>query len=715
MNILYKGNKGITKESLDEALEACNRANAEGYSDSKVYLQALKKSVREASEIIVDCINSMRRHHINDEELVNRIREQLLVVQNKFEQTYQETKASLDEKKKSSSKFNITLFGRTKAGKSTLMEILTHGDGSHMGKGGQRTTRDVRSYDWKGMSVIDVPGIDAWDGAEDDKLAEEAAIYADLILFLITAGQPEGTEADWLVKLKRMDKPVVCICNYKQSIDDERRLERFLSNPQLLAERMNVAGLVMQFNEFIHEHLPNEHVDFIVTHLYSKFASQQSKYADKKEALERVSLFDSVEKALINEVHKNGVLYRKKCYLSIIDVPIYQQMGQLFTFSNSSYSQYRLIQDKVNSFEKWCKKFNDDERSVLENVINQEYNKLRDSVPGFVETHLEDDDVNAAWTKHCSLFSIGYNIKKADKNTQQKLKKRVSELFSDLDKETKFSISFDSGSKLGNYQITNWKRGVQWAGILGSTGMGIAAIILGSTPLGWAALSVTAVSTFIAWLFDSREEKLTKKRQELSQKLNEKIDKSERKTQREIRKHFDNTIIPNEETTISRLKMLSRSMLSLANGERQLALGFNQNHKDITKMIITNILLSLGVSIREVDRIKTVARVPGRRVAIILDGEENIPCQLTDIVSKLGNKETINIIKLRPYRSKEEGVCFLLRYFGIHVKPLVLTVNDGQQTIVYLYNKNYSLEQLDSIELVQQIMNVHIILKEKEL
>lgn len=706
--------KNVADNRFQEALDACRKANEEGYSDAKFYLRDLKASVNEASSIIVDCVDSMRRHHINDVELINKIKEQLVVVQTEFEQTYIEAKANLDEKKKSSSKFNITLFGRTNAGKSTLMEILTHGDGSHRGKGGQRTTRDVRSYDWKGLSVTDVPGIDAWDGAEDDHLAEEAAVYADLILFMITAGQPEGSEADWLVKLKRMDKPVICICNYKQCIKGDKELERFLNNPRLLAKRMNVDGLVKQFNEFVHIHLPNEHVDFIVTHLLAKFESQQPKNADNKDALESASRFSTVENALINEVYENGVLYRKKCYLSIIDAPIYRQMGQLFSFCNLSYSQYRLIQDKVNSFQEWCDKFNTDEKVNLDNAVKREYNKLRNSVPGFVEEHIEDNDVNAAWKDHCSHFPIQGNIKKAVENTQRKLSKRVADVFSELDQEVKFSFSFETDSKLGNYQVTNWKRGVQWIGTLGSTGLALAAIILGSNPLVWAAFGVSAVTSFFSWLIGSKEEKLKKKRLSLRQELDESISKSEQKTLRTINNYYRDSIMSIEKSTIGKLKMLSRSMLSLANGERQLALGFNQNHKDITKMIITNILLSLGVSIREVDRIKTIARVPGRRVAIILDGDQNLPCRLSDIASKLGNRETISIIKLRPYRTIEDGVCSMLRFFGIHVKPLVLSVNDGQQTIVYLYNRDYSQEQIDSIELVQQIMNVHIILKHND-
>lgn len=300
---MYNPFKKAAPNSLEAALQTCSVANKQGYAEAKVYLKGLKKSIDDASEIINECIEGMKMYHINDESLVQNIRTQLQTVQTEFEQSYYDTQKSLSNKSRKSSKFNITLFGKTKAGKSTLMEILTHGDGSHMGKGGQRTTRDVRSYEWKGMTVYDVPGIDAYGGQEDDEKAEEAATYADLILFMITAGQPEGSEADWMVKLKKMDKPMLCVCNYKQSIGegiDDFRLKRLLSNPQKLEERMNLRELISQFNTFLNEQLPNEHVDFIITHLLAKFYSQQPEYESKKAELEKVSRFSYVEQSLIN-------------------------------------------------------------------------------------------------------------------------------------------------------------------------------------------------------------------------------------------------------------------------------------------------------------------------------------------------------------------------------------------------------------------------------
>lgn len=711
---MYNPFKKVSSNSLEAALKACSVANKQGYAEAKVYLKGLKKSIDDASAIINECIEGMKIHHINDEFLVQSIRTQLQTVQTEFEQSYYDTQKSLSSKSKMSSKFNITLFGKTKAGKSTLMEILTHGDGSHMGKGGQRTTRDVRRYEWKGMTVTDVPGIDAYGGQEDDEKAEDAATYADLILFMITAGQPEGSEADWMVKLKKMDKPMLCVCNYKQSIGegiDDFRLKRLLSNPKKLEERMNIGELVSQFNTFLNEQLPNEHVDFIITHLLAKFCSQQSEYESKKAELEKVSRFSYVEQSLINEVCTNGVLHRKKCYLSIIDAPLYQQMNQLFAFSSDAYTQFRVIQDKASLFIDWCDTFNKTQKRQIVNVVTEEYNKLRNSIPGFVERHLEDNDIDNAWKKHCEGFNTQYNIEKCIESIKAKLEEKTTDLFSELKTEMNFSFKFKVENGLGNYQFINWKRGMAWTGVIGSAGFTIAAIALSSGPLGWAALGVGAIFGFFSWLCDSREDKLRERRTKLSKKLNDGINKAEKASQRKILKWYDENITLQEQHISRRLSVVGRGMLSLSNGERQLALGYSKNHKDITKMIIANIFYAMNVSMHEIDRIVCAARVPGRRIALIIKGKENLPIKLNELASRLGNNEVIHIIKLDTSKPVETQIVFLLKYFGFVVRPLIKPVNDGTQTVVYLYDKKYNQKDMDSLDLIQQIMNVHIILK----
>ena len=263
----------------------------------------------------------------------------------------------------------------------------------------------------------------------------------------------------------------------------------------------------------------------------------------------------------------------------------------------------------------------------------------------------------------------------------------------------------------GNYQFINWKRGMAWTGVIGSAGLTIAAIALSSGPLGWAALGFGAIFGFFSWICDSREDKLRERRTKLSKKLNDAINKAEKTYRFNILKWYNKNIIIQEQIVSRRLSVVGRGMLSLSNGERQLALGYSKNHKDITKMIIANIFYALNVPMHEVDRIVCAARVPGRRIALIIKGKDNLPLKLNDLASRLGNNEVIHIIKLDTSKPIEVQIVFLLKYFGFKVRPLIKQVNNGTQTVVYLYDNNYTQKDLDSLDLIQQIMNVHIILK----
>lgn len=88
---MYNPFKKVTPGSLEAALEACSIANKQGYSEAKIYLKDLKKSIVQASEIITECIDGMTKYKINDKSLVDNIRTQLQTVQTEFEQSYFDT------------------------------------------------------------------------------------------------------------------------------------------------------------------------------------------------------------------------------------------------------------------------------------------------------------------------------------------------------------------------------------------------------------------------------------------------------------------------------------------------------------------------------------------------------------------------------------------------------------------------------------------------
>lgn len=119
-------------------------------------LAEVKSSIQSAQSIITDYVSELENNRYCTADVKRGVKDQLRKVSTEFDATYHKACSDVACKFDETSTFNITVFGRTEAGKSTLMEILTEGDGKSIGFGGQRTTRDVRSYKWNAMKVVDV-------------------------------------------------------------------------------------------------------------------------------------------------------------------------------------------------------------------------------------------------------------------------------------------------------------------------------------------------------------------------------------------------------------------------------------------------------------------------------------------------------------------------------------------------------------------------------
>lgn len=705
--------KDILQKNLEEVLALSKKAAKAGYKDATGYLAEVEKSIKSADTIIRNSEKEMSRYNITDPELVAGIKEQLNKIQTEFYSEYETAKRDIEIKKAYLETFNITLFGKTMTGKSTLREILTHGDGSTMGKGGQRTTRDIHSYPWHGMIVTDVPGVEAYDGKEDEEIAEKAVSNADLVLFLITAGQPEGTEADWIVKLKQKDKPLVCICNYKSSLSDERRLQWMLGHPELLEKEMNVDELIEQFNKFIQITLPNEKVVFLVTHLLAKFYSQQPKYSEYGQLLSKLSRFDFVEKAIIDNVVQNGIFYRRKSFLSIVDIPIYEQSVSLFHFSANSYAQYMLVKDKMKEFDKWCGFFNQNEYQQMHDEIDGMFNELNRKVSGFVEAHVEDSDPGAAWQREVERFGIEGRLERIVGNAYGKAERKIQETFQDLQQEMSLSYKFNTRFK-GDFSITNWKKGFEWASGIAGVGALIAGFLI-SNPVGWVVGGIAALLGLFGLFARSRERKLRENRQQLTKSIREQMEKMQNKCHNAATKWYYTNIKDGiMKKSHDRLRMISGSFLGLANSERQLALGYTNNHIDISKNIIMTILEEIDAPDVVKQSVVKVARIPSKKILIVTDGT-SLSFQLRKRISmKIGNNEDVIFVGLDTSFPLESQVYYLFKRFRMTSKPRCVYISSNGQMVVYIDEKEYSPEEKDNIILIQQILNVHIIKKDYE-
>ncbi len=209
---------------LTKVLTECHEAARRGYelaSDEKKVLDGILQSAEDKVR------ETALEYKISPCEVVGigeTLEGQLAEIQGAVDDLRMSFAEDLEVLERDLDKFSVTLFGRTMAGKSTLMEVLIEGDGSAIGMGAQRTTRDIRRYEWNGLAVTDVPGIGAYEGEEDTRLAFDAAKTADLIVFLLTDDAPQAVDADCFRQVKDLGKPVIVIMNVKVSVDSGKSL-----------------------------------------------------------------------------------------------------------------------------------------------------------------------------------------------------------------------------------------------------------------------------------------------------------------------------------------------------------------------------------------------------------------------------------------------------------------------------------------------------------
>ena len=262
----------MSQTDLTKALSECYEAAKSGYELASDERAVLDKILKEAEEGIRDTAIEYKASPCEVIGIGETLENQLSDIQDSVDNLRLSFTEDLEILKEDLEKFSVTLFGRTMAGKSTLMEVLTEGDGSAIGMGAQRTTRDIRKYEWNGLSVTDVPGIGAFEGEEDTRLAFDAAKTADLIVFLLTDDAPQAVEADCFRQVKDLGKPVIIIMNVKVSIDGNKSMKLIERDMNRAFDDERIEEIRKQFCRFGDTYGQDwNNVTFVAAHLKAAY------------------------------------------------------------------------------------------------------------------------------------------------------------------------------------------------------------------------------------------------------------------------------------------------------------------------------------------------------------------------------------------------------------------------------------------------------------
>lgn len=437
-----------------------------------------------------------------DEELIKKKKQGLA----SFMEMDKELKQDLSYLQKQQKEFSVLVFGRTMVGKSTLMEIMTHGSGASIGNGSQRTTLDVRDYHWKGMKITDVPGIASFDGREDDRLALEAAKAADLILFLISDDGVQQEEAKNLAELRRLGKPVLGIINVKLGITEQVRSLDMKRLRNKMAERERIETICNQFRQFAGNFQQDwGDLTFVPVHLKAAYLGQ-----DKNPELWEVSNFTEVEAYILSKVQQDGCFLRIKTFLDRVIIPLQGRMEMLYENSGSSLTEAFEYQKKCQELIEWKKAFKADSQRKKANLRKRLQRKLARGIREFAEDNYDNEDAGEDWKEYLQEeLKLEADCMSFLQERSNKCSRKRREMMDSLRTELTFAGVNAEFDDISMDSITDTQ-------LLGTIAGGALTIIC---PVAGIAV------TLINWLFgSSKEEKIREAQEELQEQLQDAMD-----------------------------------------------------------------------------------------------------------------------------------------------------------------------------------------------
>lgn len=437
-----------------------------------------------------------------DEELIKKKKQGLA----SFMEMDKELKQDLSYLQKQQKEFSVLVFGRTMVGKSTLMEIMTHGSGTSIGNGSQRTTLDVRDYHWQGMKITDVPGIASFDGREDDRLALEAAKAADLILFLISDDGVQQEEAKNLAELRRLGKPVLGIINVKLGITEQVRSLDMKRLRNKMAERERIETICNQFRQFAGNFQQDwGDLTFVPVHLKAAYLGQ-----DKNPELWEVSNFTEVESYILSKVQQDGCFLRIKTFLDRVIIPLQGRMEMLYENSGSSLTEAFEYQKKCQELAEWNKIFVEDSQEKFDNLYKRLHNKLANGIAEFAEYNYDNEDAGEDWKEYLQEeLKLEADCMSFLQERSNKCSRKRRELMDSLKTELTFAGVNVEFEDISMDSITDTQ-------LLGTIAGGALALVF---PVAGIAV------TLINWLFgSSKEEKIREAKAKLRDALQDAMD-----------------------------------------------------------------------------------------------------------------------------------------------------------------------------------------------
>lgn len=539
-----------------------------------------------------------------------------------------EAAKTLSRKKKRLSKFTVTLFGRTMAGKSTLREAITGGDGSSIGKGGQRTTRDLREYRWQGLHLVDTPGIAAYRGKHDQELAVSILDETDLVLFLTSSDGVQEDAFKGLAKLREQNKPVVFVLNMKRDLTKPVFMQRFLRDPATVFGGEFVDGHRNRIGFLAGQCLGMPCPEIVPIHAQAAFLATRPAHSGHAVALRRASRMEELLAAILDQLKTRGTVLRIR---TIID-GTWHALSPLSVLmeaeTNALTEASTRITQKWNEFDEWLSKLLDGMKSRLEANVAETVAPLRGSISRFVEDNIERSDVKDRWAIHVKDFGLPAKLQDFRNRVLGEITERLDELGRDYETDTSilqdFAVPGPEACDPADYR--KWLRRTS-AASAALAGVAAVGAWVGSTnfwnPVGWVAGAVSLVAFGLSWFFRKREKRLAEGRRAATDNLQQQVDELASRVMAEQEQWVADEL---RKGILDGAKRSTTALLDAMNGLakelQQTRARIDAALDDLAARLVSQCSRSLGLEFQLADLI-AVRRAPGLiTVAVTQNGQD---------------------------------------------------------------------------------------------
>ena len=533
--------------SYISTLRECNEIAKKEYNEVVKKLKNMKAELLSSQKILVDTRLKLEKSKINNGSIYESLDKVNQITTELLEGGFTKFENSFKKKSNTLSDFTVTLFGRTKAGKSTIREALTNGDGSSIGKGAQRTTRDIKIYRWNHLRIIDTPGIDAYKGEEDEKIAFSVIDETDLILFLITSDNIEESEFKKLSKIRRENKPVIILLNVLYDLKHPIKRKQFLKNPQKFISMDAIKGHLNRIKFLSKKHLGISNIKVIPIHALAAFESTKEEGEDRQRLYD-ASNFKYFSYYLTKVIEKSG---KQKRVQSFRDSFIFHLENDVKSVYEESYKNLvpivRLLKNKQRELRNWFDRFIPEKNDEIEKEIKKIFTPLFNQLDSFVDENIEKSNFGELWSKKVNTYVTEDKIKSIQEKIISDMNRYLEEFFKEFEFDLNLSISNIKGERVAvrGVKKSNTGKIVRWGGATASVvsaGISLAieleAIANFWNPLGWALGAVAIGLAIFSWFWGNDTKRFNREKSRIKTKMFNNLEKMQRKNKGALRTWF---------------------------------------------------------------------------------------------------------------------------------------------------------------------------------